>query len=415
MKIVALILMYIFVYSNINFIKILNISLPVYLSIGGLSVFYIKLILTKKLKINRSYIYIFLVSFLLMIYYIYRCLLEKKIEISPFNYYFFRQIRFLLAAYFIYIFYVKVYREKYYEKAIRDFITVVLVDNLIAFIRYINPWINNVLFLIQNKNNDLNILEELTKSKVRFIGFGEFFFGAGIINSIALILIVYLFSLNKKNKCYLMFNYLFIFFIGTLSSRTTLIGVVIGIFYYSSNNSKNFKTFLKKFLKFFSVFLILIYVLISLLKELSNTFENIYNKFVIEYGYRSLEHLNEMWKVIPKRMTTLFWGDLKWNEYQNDILIGYYKNTDVGYLRIIWSIGLIGLVLFLIFQILLYRKIKLKLSRQESLLISSLFFLQIILNVKGYTDVLPVIYFLLIVYEAKKINFKNNYINGDGK
>lgn len=405
MKIAALILMYFFVYSNINFLKIFNISLSLYFSVAGLSIFYIKLMLAKKMKINKAYFYIFFLSLLLMIFYGYRCLIEKKIEISPFNYYFFRQLRFLLAAYFIYIFYNKVYKEKFYEKAIRDFITVVFIDNLLALIRYISPSINNILFLIQNKNNDLNILEEMSKSKIRFIGFGDVFFGAGIINSLALILIVYLFSLNKKSKFYLMFYYVFIFFIGTLSSRTTLIGTIIGIIYYSSVSSKNFKNFFKKFLKFFSIFLLIICSLVIILKEVSNTFRNIYNKFIIEYGYRSLEHLGEMWEIIPQKTTTLFWGDLKWNEYQNGILVGYYKNTDVGYLRIIWSIGLIGLVLFLIFQILLYRKIKIKLPRKDSLLISSLFFLQIILNIKGYTDILPITYFLLIAYEVKK--YKN--------
>ena len=67
---------------------------------------------------------------------------------------------------------------------------------------------------------------------MRLQGWGSNFFGAGIINGLALILMTYLF-LNKRVRRLWCFTilYVFILVIGILIARTTLIGFLFSLFY----------------------------------------------------------------------------------------------------------------------------------------------------------------------------------------
>lgn len=403
LNIIYLVLVYFFIYSNINFIKFFNLSIPIYLSLFGVGLIGLKLFLNKKIRIKKSYLIVFSISLFLNFYWWYGNFINNKIEVSPFNYYFLKQIRFLAASYFIFYIYKIKYKEKYYEKVLLDIVKVILFDNLLALIRFINPIINEKLTFIQTNGSDLKILEELANSKIRLVGFGEAFFGAGMINSIALILIIYLIKyLNNKNY-FLIGSYIFIFLIGTLSSRTTLIGVGISIFYYSYLNSKNTVSYLRKIFLSSVVFLSVSFGLIFILVTTVDTFKNIYEVFFVEYGSKSILHLFKMWEIIPKEVSTLFFGDFRWNEYEQGKLVGYYKNTDVGYLRIIWATGLLGLINFITYSVLLCKNIKMGLYKNERALVTNLLILQLILNLKGYIDILMIVYFLLIVYEDKKV------------
>ena len=56
---------------------------------------------------------------------------------------------------------------------------------------------------------------------------------------------------------------------------------------------------------------------------------------------------NEMWKTIPKEIDTWIFGDAKYMDENG----GYYMGVDVGYLRIIFYGGLIGLFFYLLYMV----------------------------------------------------------------
>ena len=88
--------------------------------------------------------------------------------------------------------------------------------------------------------------------------------------------------------------------------------------------------------------------------------------------------------------------------------IHYYKGTDVGYLRILFFMGLIGISVFFFQKIYLFFS-TIKLDKSISLdfkqLLFFLFILMIVLNFKGFVD-LDVIIFLFfwafILYGREK-------------
>ncbi|HFF4972508.1 TPA: hypothetical protein ACGDK8_003939, partial [Acinetobacter baumannii] len=94
-------------------------------------------------------------------------------------------------------------------------------------------------------------------SEARLVGIGASFFAAGILNSFFLILLAYYinYSKGKKNYFLLLTLFLIISIVGILFSRTTIIGIVLSIFFFL-----NYKNLFKVVLLIFPLlFLLIIY------------------------------------------------------------------------------------------------------------------------------------------------------------
>ena len=65
----------------------------------------------------------------------------------------------------------------------------------------------------------------------------------------------------------------------------------------------------------------------------------------------SVSALTEMYNILPKTYNTWLLGDSKYKILLNDNFIGYYKDTDIGYFRVIFANGIIGLLLFIFLNI----------------------------------------------------------------
>ncbi len=68
----------------------------------------------------------------------------------------------------------------------------------------------------------------------RLLGLGASFMIMGVINCVALLLIAILLKqakLSRSYRIYLILSYLFIFAIGMMQSRTTVVGVLISVAY----------------------------------------------------------------------------------------------------------------------------------------------------------------------------------------
>lgn len=389
------ILTYFWIYSDINFIKIFKMSPLLIMSILGIFV-YIRDIYMYR-KIRKEYL-IILLSIGLSLAYLSTAILNNVNDINnnPFIRYGLRQIKFFFAAFFMYKIY-RQYKEKSFEIFCNHIINAVVFDNMIAVIRFFYSDLNLFLIKLQQSQARDIIFENNALEKQRLIGVGSYFFGAGITNSLSLILIVYLILNSKKNSKNLIIKYNIILIIGILSSRTTIIGAALSLVLYLKNNKlEKFKVYeiLKKSLKKITVFTILVTVLI-----LGNgTIKKWITNFLFTVGSKSLSELLKMWKLVPSNIKTWVIGDGKWNLYQVGQFKGYYQNTDVGYLRIIWCIGIVGLVLFLINSYLITKISFFKFYKDKNMkeLIKYIFILFLILNTKGYIDIFIIMYYIFI-------------------
>ena len=95
--------------------------------------------------------------------------------------------------------------------------------------------------------------------------------------------------------------------------------------------------------------------------------------------------------IFPETIQTWIIGDGYWN---NPYGSGYYMHTDVGYLRLIYYFGLVGLFVYLLMQVSIIKN-----SFEQKLLIYTIFLYLLVLNLKGFTDLVSiclVFYFALL-------------------
>lgn len=197
-----------------------------------------------------------------------------------------------------------------------------------------------------------------------------------------------------------------------MAARTTSVGAIISvilIFFYSSQNNLK-KLILKLFFPLVSGMGIMLF--------LYQTNEKI--KKMIEYGFEifinlfsnkgatsaSTEDLKNMYSIKPDNLKTWMVGDGK----LTDGIFAYYKGTDVGYYRIIFYVGIIGLIFIFLYKIYLLYNIKKICSKElESknrkliILGVSIFVLEIACNFKGMVDFNRWYYFIFFyLYNRRK-------------
>ena len=166
---------------------------------------------------------------------------------------------------------------------------------------------------------------------------------------------------NKRAKSYLMtLCFVFLFVVGSMISRTTIVGVIVALIIFILSKNKQ-KVAFSRYL-FFS--LLIAVVLSSVLYYQSSFFyENV--RFAFEGFFNFFEHgewttgstqtLETMYK-FPESLKTIMIGDGYFNEpyYVDPYYIGeerhwgvFYMGTDVGYLRFIYYFGFVGLMTFM--------------------------------------------------------------------
>ena len=196
---------------------------------------------------------------------------------------------------------------------------------------------------------------------------------AGSRFSVVLVLIVYLMSRISKNKSYKVISYIVAFFViaivGNMISRTTTVGVIVALCYFIFllfRKQDNSVVKLRYILILFVGILVCSLPFLCYLYQINTSFhENI--RFAFE-GFFSLAekgkwevHSNEMLKdmyIFPDNLKTWIVGDGYFDNpyfadkyYTGPAWAGYYKGTDVGYLRFIYYFGLIGLFAFSAFML----------------------------------------------------------------
>lgn len=304
----------------------------------------------------------------------------------------------IFSSYFVFSILHKYYYKLTFEVISGLVINIVLFQSVIAFIMFLVPDLRDFLLGIQRLSAD--DVERMTYFfDFRIVGFGVMFFDAGMINGFALILtgaIIKFYNLQLKQVTSLSIKFLFILLIGMMMARVAVIGGLLGLIliFYPSRAEKTVSRFKRKFLFIFHITIIpvlLVSILLILTPKMDKTLEPLFNfAFEIFINYfekgsaesASTNRLQEMY-IYPDNIKTWVIGDGLWNASDKS---GYYMKTDVGYLRLIYYFGLIGLGNFLVMQFFLIKN-----SFKHKLLIYILTLYLLILNLKGFTDLVSII------------------------
>lgn len=240
--------------------------------------------------------------------------------------------------------------------------------------------------------------------EARFVGLGASFFGSGIITSFFLILLSFFIKKYTNNRNFLLYILIYAFFaiVGLLFSRTTIVGVIFSLLFFMN---------LKNFLKCVVIIIPASLMLFFIFKDLIISNEKVLFGLDFLFNFKksqastSVGALTEMYNILPDTYDTWLLGDSKYKILLNGDFVGYYKDTDVGYLRIIFANGIVGLLLFIVLNVyILFNSFS---NRFLFLLLALCFFS---LNFKG---VAHIFFFSFLFFVAN--NSTKNQISWNGR
>lgn len=395
----------------------LPVSTRVMFGIFGFIILVIKVLQYKvELTLNKQLFYFLILLFLILFVALISIGMNQTSDIE-FIKYPISMVTILFASYFVAKVLSKFYRKLDFQTVSLLMINVILIQSIIAFMMFLIPDLRDLLLGIQRLSAE-DIDKMSNYFEFRIIGFGIIYFGAGIISGFGLILIGALLRFhhfNSKQVMILAIKFLIILVVGMMMARTTLIGGLLGLMliFMPKNFKATISMFRKRCLFILNITIIptiLMMILFFLVPKIGETFEPLFNfAFEIFINYfekgsaesASTTQLQNMY-IFPKTIQTWIIGDGYWN---NPYGSGYYMHTDVGYLRLVYYFGLIGLFAYLLMQFVAIRTVfkNYNLSKKISW---TVFAYLLILNLKGFADLLSFMFlfwmsFYLIKGEKK--------------
>lgn len=270
----------------------------------------------------------------------------------------------------------------------------IFLHNLIVLIIYLNPYFKFLIFsVIENSYNiitGIDIYHLIFNRRLLGLGTGSLF-GGGVISSIGLVLCLYTILVNSRLKSYIFFIliYVFIFFTGLLISRTTLVGLFLSIIYVIIVQRKFKPIQMMKFLFIVTfIFIIAFHLFLKIYSEdmFKWAFEFYFS--YLDYGRFSTSASDGLFDmmIFPSNLKTYLLGDGLYLLSDGS----YYKNIDIGYLRMLYAIGLIGMFIFVyihyyLINIIIDFSSKFKNVFYNKILFIMLFFVFLIVNIKGFS------------------------------
>ena len=208
----------------------------------------------------------------------------------------------------------------------------------------------------------------------RLYGIGASLDVAGSRFAAVLVMLVFMLThSNQRKRWYEYFVYIasfiFITIAGNMIARTTLVGTLLGLAYLGVMAFRPSEVVKGNAIRLWKWFIGVSILAVPLAIYTYNTdpqiqknmrfgFEGFFNYFEKgDFNYGSTETLKNMY-VLPDNAKTWIIGDAYFNNpawidpyYTGEITEGYYKNTDIGYLRFIFYFGIVGLLMFSFFFI----------------------------------------------------------------
>lgn len=314
--------------------------------------------------------------------------------------YTFSIIMMLLAAYFVISATIYVYgRDRVtFERVSTYLIGVVVAQVLISLFMFLYPEFRTVMIEIQQIDDFAMTVLNKTGS-FRLVGFGSQLFAAGVTNGFALILIGAMFrnSTPPISHGWLIIFFLLITIAGAMMARTTLVGAGMGLLLMFWK-ARIFKLRITSRLRKATTTLLLTALIGILGYQFIPTDTKDMMSVAIEYGFEmfynytesgtistaSSDDLKSMYDIHPTNLSTWLIGDGLFVNPMNAST--YYMNTDVGYFRLIFCIGLVGTLAYFAYQISIIMMFNNKTESKYAIV--ALFFAAYIMmmNVKGFCD-----------------------------
>lgn len=328
--------------------------------------------------------------------------------------YLFSMILIFCGAYYIFI--VLFRFGKYNLYGLIDIIKyVVIAQMVISLAMFFIPSVRTAIMDIQVMTiggSEKTIEQTLA---VRLVGFGSSFFGAGIINAFCLCMMSYKILTKKMTASRMtieIFEYLFILLMGIFMSRITIAGLLMSLVMIIYARRSNVANGLKKLLPAFLILVPLSFFVYFKTIASNSEFEVLINQgfeLVISASEgegmesKSTNRLKEMYESYPSEISTYIFGDGYYSDPKGD---GYYKHIDIGYFRLIYYFGVVGLLAYLFFQYRVMDMMRESMALPRYMLII-LFGLVLIFNLKGFADFAYLA--LLFVFNELPSNYKNKF------
>jgi hypothetical protein len=272
----------------------------------------------------------------------------------------------------------------------------------LSLVMYLNPNIGDLFQSLMVRDEiETNAISET--SGLRMLGFGTYFFGSGLTHGIMLIMMAM--ELNNKTLSiklnvlyYLAFVYITV--VGLMMSRTTLIGASIGLLLILFSRLKSIKAVFKFIISTAAtcvVIMIIVHLLPSNLYKGLDDISRFGFEMFINYEEKgslntvSTDHMFKDMYVFPTNTKTWLIGDALWADPLGN---GYYMHTDIGYCKMIFYFGVIGMLFFFLFEYLFIKRVFPTIIYGDVPLLAFLGYVFII-NAKGLCDILP---FIIMCY-----------------
>lgn len=265
----------------------------------------------------------------------------------------------LAGAYFLIWVYGLVHGEVDVKLIGNYLIAVCVFQCFLAYMMTVFPALGSVIDSLMAENSE----RYMGLAMNRMHGLGAALDPAGLKFSAIIILTAFLIANNSHpptsvERVLYIISFLVIAVIGNMISRSTTIGLGIGIVYLlaytiSSGDIKASGKFLVAFSGIVVLSAMVIVYLyrtnVSFMQNLRFGFEGFFS--IAEKGYWETNSNNILKRMIvwPDSLQTWIIGDGYFNNpamdpnYLREVTRGYYKDTDIGYLRYIFYFGLVGL------------------------------------------------------------------------
>lgn len=328
---------------------------------------------------------------------------------------------YLFAAYFLYFLATKIYAKVDYQRFTAIWINAVVIQSVLTIAVNTLPFMQDLLLFLIRYSEGRGLIVASLEQGNRFIGFGTQFFGAGIIYAFTIILLSFRLAQQRLAHYFVrdLLLLAFISLVGLLLARTVLVGIVMGaiIFCYQRYFRDYYRLALFCFMLIPTGLLLLLLFLYAVLNNLlgidllhsklfyfaAELFINLFSGSGLET--ESTDILLEMYQVLPTTLTTWLVGD-GFYLAQNSVDGLYYMGIDVGYLRIIFAVGIVGLVINLAVHSYLAAK-TMALNVQRAILYFALLALYFVLLTKGMVSFIALLgYFYLA--ELAEVKYADN-------
>lgn len=310
------------------------------------------------------------------------------------------QMGWFFSAYLLNILLFKVHKKPSFEVIVGYIAGAIILQCIITFAMYLNEDIKEFFQSYQMEGGEFDEEKMEIIEAQRLMGYGTALFGAGLVAGYGLIFIAYLVSKLQLTKIqFVAFGiaYIYVFFIGLFSARTTIIGLVCSILFVCALYFLDRKTQRGQVVYFAGLAAVLMSVGAGLAVYYFPDFTGW--AFELFDNYREKGSLSTS---SSDALYSMFYlPDTAW-----EILTGTSKGlvfwgNDMGMTRLIFGVGVFGLILYFGYQFVLTQLCMTK-DLTANLLVLSVLAYSLVMNIKGFTDMNPTLYLFVIFFAFYK-------------